>query len=94
MHNRGDKSTFLFVYIDDILITGSNIVYMNYVKQYLNDKLPVKDLGTVKFFIGIEIMKTAKRTYTSQGKYVRDILECAGISEVNLLQHLCLKGLS
>ncbi|KAK4385809.1 hypothetical protein Sango_2704900 [Sesamum angolense] len=45
----------LAVYVDDILITGSDIVGIEEAKTYLQKHFVTKDLGKPKYFLGIEI---------------------------------------
>lgn len=45
---------FLTVYVDDILLTGSEIAGIVEVKQYLAQYFVTKDIGKPKYFLGIE----------------------------------------
>ncbi|KAL0368250.1 UNVERIFIED_CONTAM: Retrovirus-related Pol polyprotein from transposon RE2 [Sesamum calycinum] len=45
----------LAVYVDDILITGSDTVGIEEVKTYLQKHFITKDLGRPRYFLGIEI---------------------------------------
>lgn len=45
--------------MDDILINGSSIFVMNGVKTFLRDNFLLKDLGTTKFFLGLELSKSS-----------------------------------
>ncbi|KAL0290085.1 UNVERIFIED_CONTAM: hypothetical protein Scaly_2683600 [Sesamum calycinum] len=45
----------LAIYVDDILITGSDIVGIEEAKTYLQKHFVTKDLGKPKYFLGIEI---------------------------------------
>lgn len=47
--------THVLVYVDDILITGSSVEYIAYLKQQLNMKFALKDLGNLKYFLGIQV---------------------------------------
>lgn len=48
------------IYVDDIIIARNNIASINQLKYTLNDKLKIKDLGDLKFFLGIEVARIAK----------------------------------
>ena len=50
----------LLVYVDDILIASNDVDAMNACKQYLDNKFKLKDLGTLKFFLGLEVAWTTK----------------------------------
>ena len=47
----------LVVYVDDIVITGNDEVEINKFKQFLSSKFMIKDLGELKYFLGIEVLK-------------------------------------
>ncbi|PKI70683.1 hypothetical protein CRG98_008916 [Punica granatum] len=49
------------------------------VKSYFQRQFHVKDLGTLKFFLGIEVARRGKELFLCQGKYVLDILTESGI---------------
>lgn len=48
----------LLVYEDDILLTGNIENFINHLKQLLDAKFKLKDLGSVKYFLGIEVAST------------------------------------
>nr|GEZ42011.1 ribonuclease H-like domain-containing protein [Tanacetum cinerariifolium] len=60
--NKSDKEVFLalLVYMDDIIITGNSISEIEKFKVYLKSKFMIKDLGKLKYFIGIEVVNTDK----------------------------------
>jgi len=41
----------------------------------LNESFRIKDLGELKYFLGLEVTKSKKGIHLCQGKYVIDILE-------------------
>lgn len=45
------------VYVDDIILPGDSLDEINNVKGYLHDKFTIKDLGTLKYILGIEVAK-------------------------------------
>ncbi|KAK6163149.1 hypothetical protein DH2020_002990 [Rehmannia glutinosa] len=68
----------LLVYVDDVLITGSHDEDIAVVKAYLHKAFTIKDMGSAKYFLGLEIARTASGTYINQRKYIMDILEDTG----------------
>ncbi|GJW74898.1 ribonuclease H-like domain-containing protein [Tanacetum coccineum] len=56
---KKDKFIALLVYVDDIVITGNCVDEINEFKIYLKSKFNIKDLGSLKYFLGIEVIKTA-----------------------------------
>jgi len=70
--------------VDDILITGSDFEEVQHVKQHLNAKFGIKDLGKLHYFLGLEISHTAEGILLSQQKFTRELLQNCGFS---LKQH-------
>ena len=60
------KVAIPIVYVDDIVITGDDIVEIIDLKKYLAQEFEVKDLGQLKYFIGIEISRGPKEMFLSQ----------------------------
>ncbi|GJT67392.1 ribonuclease H-like domain-containing protein [Tanacetum coccineum] len=76
LYTKSDKGVFLalLVYVDDIIITGNNISEIEKFKVYLKSKFMIKDLGKLKYFLGIEVIDTSKGICLNQRKYVFDLL--------------------
>lgn len=45
----------LLIYVDDILIGSNYVDAMNEFKLFLDNKFKLKDLGTLKYFLGLEV---------------------------------------
>ena len=61
--------------MDDILIAGSDHDGIRKLKQHLFSHFQTKDLGKLKYFLGIEITQSNSGVVMSQRKCVLDILE-------------------
>ncbi|CAM8954310.1 unnamed protein product [Rhodiola kirilowii] len=70
----------VLVYVDDLIVAGNNSTSIARFKSYLNSCFHMKDLGVLKYFLGIEISRLPSGLFLSQRKYTLDIL-----SEVGLL---------
>ena len=68
----------LVVYVDDIIITGDDMVGISSLKSFLHRQFYTKDLGMLKYFLGIEVMRSKRGTFLSQRKYVLDLLSETG----------------
>ena len=64
----------LVVYVDDIVITGSESTGISSLKSFLQTQFQTKDLGVLKYFLGIEVTRCKKSIFLSQKKYVLDLL--------------------
>ena len=69
----------LLVYVDDILIASNNVDDVNAFKQFLDNKFKLKDLGTLKFFLGLEVARTAKGISLCQRKFTLELLLETGL---------------
>ena len=53
IHHTASDILILLVYMDDILVTGSNPKLVSHFISYLHDKFALKDLGPLSYFLGI-----------------------------------------
>lgn len=79
IHRTTDSFTVLLVYVDDIILTGSNITQISAVKQFLATKFKLKDLGHLNYFLGIEIARSKEGIYIHQRKYALNLITSAGL---------------
>ncbi|XP_068329675.1 uncharacterized mitochondrial protein AtMg00810-like [Pyrus communis] len=70
----------VLIYIDDLIVTGYNIEEVHSLKLALRSKFAIKDLGTLKYFLGIELATSSKGLFLNQRKFILDLLK-----ESNLL---------
>ncbi|RVW46810.1 Retrovirus-related Pol polyprotein from transposon RE2 [Vitis vinifera] len=78
-HNSSGQCIYLIVYVDDIVITGSDQNGIQKLKQHLFTHFQTKDLEKLKYFLGIEIAQSNSGVILSQGKYALNILEEIGM---------------
>ena len=55
LKKRQDKITTLIVYVDDMIVTGNDPEERKTLQDYLSREFEMKDLGPLKFFLGIEV---------------------------------------
>jgi Reverse transcriptase (RNA-dependent DNA polymerase) len=76
---QGDIFLTVLVYVDDLVIAGNNSEEIRRFKQYLSTTFHMKDLGLLKYFLGIEIARGTKGLFLSQRKYTLDIIAECGL---------------
>lgn len=76
---KGSNFVALLVYVDDILIIGPSPDVINTVKDLLRSDFMLKDLGSAKYFLGLELSRSSQGIYLSQRKNCLQILEDCGV---------------
>jgi hypothetical protein len=76
--DRG-KLTTLIVYVDDMVVTGNNEEGIRRLRDYLAEEFEMKDLGALRYFLGIEVAQSRHGIFLSQRKYVLDLLTEIGM---------------
>ena len=77
-HISSGQCIYLIVYVDEIVITNSDHNDIQKIKHLFNH-FQTKDLGKLKYFLGIEIAQSNSGVVMSQRKYVLDILKETGM---------------
>ncbi|KAM7472007.1 hypothetical protein LguiA_010190 [Lonicera macranthoides] len=90
--NHG-KITALIVYVDDMVLTGNDPQEQHALKKLLSQEFEMKDLGSLKYFLGIEVSRSSKDIFLSQRKYVLDLLNETGMSACQLSETPMEEGL-
>ncbi|RZB91539.1 Retrovirus-related Pol polyprotein from transposon TNT 1-94 [Glycine soja] len=67
--------TIICVYVDDLLIFGSNIHVVNDVKSLLCNNFDMKDLGEASVILGIKITRSKEGISLDQSHYIEKILK-------------------
>ncbi|KAK2452382.1 putative mitochondrial protein [Trifolium repens] len=73
------KKAILIVYVDDIVLTGDHEEEIKRLKSLLAKEFEIKDLGNLKYFLGMEVARSKKGISVSQRKYVLDLLKETGM---------------
>jgi hypothetical protein len=77
---KSDESIVVItIYVDDLIVGGDNEKEIEHVKRLLKQKFDMKDLGELKFFLGIEIIRTPEGIWLLQRQYVLDMLSKYGM---------------
>nr|GEW10036.1 ribonuclease H-like domain-containing protein [Tanacetum cinerariifolium] len=72
--NSDNVFIILLVYVDDIVVTGNNLNEIEKFKQFLMSKFQIKDLGKLKYFLGIKILDNKDGICLNQRKYYLELL--------------------
>ncbi len=73
----GSKFVILTLYVDDILIAGKDLSYVNQIKNWLSSNFEMKDMGEAAYILGVKISRDRSRKLLSlsQESYIKQVLE-------------------
>lgn len=77
--NCSGKLIKLIVYVDDIIVTGNDDEERKQLKAHLAQEFEIKDLGRLRYFLGMEIARNHTELSVSQRKYTLDLLQETGM---------------
>jgi len=66
--------TIVSLYVDDLLVTGSNLNLINLFKTEMMEVFEMTDLGEMFYFLGMEIQQKGHEVFICQQKYAKEIL--------------------
>ena len=70
--------TIAAIYVDDILLTGTDSFTIDELKAFLHHSFSIKDLGLLHYFLGIEVGYLPEGILLTQHKFTREILSDYG----------------
>ncbi|XP_019260165.1 PREDICTED: uncharacterized protein LOC109238191 [Nicotiana attenuata] len=75
-YKKTENSTvYIAVYIDDIVVTGTDIKEIEDLKAFLNDNFKIKDLARLHYFLGLEVLYKVDGAIISQRKFTLNLLK-------------------
>uniref|UniRef100_A0A2N9FXA9 Integrase catalytic domain-containing protein n=1 Tax=Fagus sylvatica TaxID=28930 RepID=A0A2N9FXA9_FAGSY len=74
IYRSGSTVAFLLLYVDDIVLTGNNALFLSQLITNLSKVFELKDLGTLSFFLGLQIQRSSTGLTLTQTKYATDLL--------------------
>ena len=79
-HSPGGVS-ILAVYVDDMLLTGSDTVEVTPLAAALAREFAIKALGLLRYFLGLEVAYSLRGIFMSYQKYCMDLLTLTVMTE-------------
>nr|ABD32757.1 Integrase, catalytic region [Medicago truncatula] len=81
LFTKSSSSTFtiLLVYVDDIILAGNSLSEFQNIKDILHQSFKIKDLGQLKYFLGLEVAHSKQGISLCQRKYCLDLLADSGL---------------
>jgi hypothetical protein len=70
----------LLVYVDDIVVTGSDLEAISTIETMLHSTFHMKDLGQLTYFLGLEVHHQPHGLFLYQHKYSQELVQLAGLT--------------
>jgi hypothetical protein len=70
-------------HVDDFGITGAKCTEIQWVLNEMGKQFPIKDLGTMKHYLGLQITRTEAGMKLSQSDFIDRLLDDTGMSNCN-----------
>ena len=76
-----DNIIVTVLHVDDLIITGIQLLLIQNMKSELQKQFEMTDLGILHYFAGLQIWHMEDGIFLSQPKYVADLLACFHMSD-------------
>ncbi|KAK2443673.1 putative mitochondrial protein [Trifolium repens] len=83
------SSLIICLYVDDLLVTGSDSNEIEKFELTMNKEFEMTDLGSLSYFLGMEFVKTSKGMMMYQHKYASELLERFEMDSCNQVSNPC-----
>jgi len=75
IHGHDASTIFILIYVDDILVTSPSPSLIDSLISTLQGDFPIKDLGTINYFLGVEVLQDPRSLFLSQKQYILELLK-------------------
>ncbi|XP_042954514.1 uncharacterized mitochondrial protein AtMg00810-like [Carya illinoinensis] len=83
---KGSSFMALLVYLDNIVIASNDPSLVFALKSFLDSKFKLKDLGNLKYFLGLEVAGSSTGISLCQCKYALELLSDSGLLAIKPVQ--------
>lgn len=77
---NSDKLVIVLVYVDDLLLTDNDPLMINKTKSALQHAFKIKDLGKLRYFLGLEFARNTDGILIHQRKYTLELISDLGLA--------------
>lgn len=85
-HSTVGKLTMFIVYVDNIVLTMYHKQEMAHLKLLFSKEFEIKDLGYLRYFLKIEVVRPKEKILILQQKYVLELLSETGMIRYKLVK--------
>lgn len=92
LHTSGNIKILFLIYVKDIIVTCTHLHVITAFITRMQQEFPVKDLGPIHYFLGIQVTRTTNGLHLCQAKYVADILTRTHMADAKAARTPCSSG--
>lgn len=78
-----EESLIVGVYVDDLLVTGTNVSLITSFTKQMSGKFDMSDMGKLSYYLGIEVKQGDDYIQLKQSGYARKVIERACMAGCN-----------
>jgi hypothetical protein len=75
MRHTTSLHVFVLIYVDDIIVIGSDMSSIEELITNLQREFNMKDLGNLLYFLGVHVLRDSHGLHPNQAKYILDLLD-------------------
>nr|GEZ59720.1 putative RNA-directed DNA polymerase [Tanacetum cinerariifolium] len=94
-HSLSDKEKEMLivsVYVDDLIVTGSNLCLIEEFKTSMKSKFEMSDMGEMHYFLGVEVVQNEMGISICQKKFALEILARFNMEDCNGVKNPIVPG--
>ena len=80
VYRHGNDMAYLLLYVDDMILTAFSTSLLCSIVGKRQSTFAVKDMGPLRFFLGIDVRRDKDGFFLSQSQYAFDLLERTGMT--------------
>ena len=81
IYHQGTYVIYIFLYVDEMILTRNNNTLLGKLMVSLNTVNKMRDMGSVHYFLGIQVHQDTKGLFLNQSKYAVALLVTAGMAD-------------
>lgn len=80
------------LYVDDLIYIGSSMMMVERFKNSMMNEFSMNDLGTMKFFLGVEVVQDGEGIFIGQRKNAEETIKKYGMENCNSVRNSIVPG--
>ncbi|XP_022922173.1 uncharacterized protein LOC111430238 [Cucurbita moschata] len=86
--NNGDETLIVGVYVDDLIVIGTNVEGIKEFKHQMIKEFEMIDLGSLTYYLGIEVDQRKNCITLKQLAYAKQVMQQFKMAECNPTKYL------